>query len=232
MESRPSRAPARRRTCVVLVDDHPVVRDGLAFLLGEQPDFEVLGQAADPEGALQVVEAVGPDLLVLDLSLQGQDAIPLIEQLKALRPQLRILVMSMHDEDVYAERLLDLGVHGYVMKQEEPSEFLRALRRVAAGEIHLSDRLSSKMTGRMRRGVRRAGPAPVHLTAREQAVLQLVARGLGTREIAADLGMSAKTVDSHRRNIREKLGLATATDLVRYAVRWAASAPQDQDGEP
>jgi len=232
MDSRPSRDPARRRTTVVIVDDHPVVRDGLAFLLGEQPDFEVLGQAADPEGALQVIEAVSPDLLVLDLSLQGQDAIPLIEQLKARRPQLRILVMSMHDEGLYAERLLDLGVHGYVMKQEEPSEFLRALRRVAAGEIHLSDRLSSRMTGRMQRGARRAGPAAIHLTAREQAVLKLVARGLGTREIASSLGMSTKTVDSHRRNIREKLGLATATDLVRYAVRWAASPTRDEDGEP
>jgi len=232
MESGPSRTPARRRTTVVLVDDHPVVRDGLAFLRGEQPDFEVLGQAADPEGALQIIETVGPDLLVLDLSLQGHDAMPLIEQLKSRHPQLRVLVMSMHDEDLYAERLLDLGVHGYVMKQEEPSEFLRALRRVAAGEIHMSDRLTSRMTGRMGRASRRVGPAAVHLTPREQAVLQLVASGLGTREIAASLGMSTKTVDSHRRNIREKLGLATATDLVRYAVRWTASTPGDQDGEP
>lgn len=232
MEVRHSRAPTRRRTSVVLVDDHPVVRDGLAFLLGEQPDFEVLGQAADPGGALQVIEAVGPDLVVLDLSLQGHDAIPLIEQLKALQPQLRILVLSMHDEELYAERLLDLGVHGYVMKQEEPTEFLRALRRVAAGEIHLSEKLTARLSGRARRGARGTGPVAVQLTPREQAVLQLVAKGLGTREIAASLRMGAKTVDSHRRNIREKLGLATATDLVRYAVRWAASPSAGRNGAP
>ncbi|MBS1201285.1 MAG: hypothetical protein H6R27_1963 [Proteobacteria bacterium] len=210
----------RPRTTVVLVDDHPVVRDGLSFLLGEQPDFEVLGQAADPRGALQVIAETRPDLLVLDLNLQGRDAIPLIEQLRAERPELRILVMSMHEEELYAEQLLGLGVHGYVMKQEEPAEFLRAIRRVAAGDIHLSAKLTARRAGRVHRGVHRGRVAAVQLTAREQALLGLVGKGLGTREIAAQLGISAKTVDSHRRNIREKLGLATARDLVRYAVRW------------
>lgn len=210
---------------MVLVDDHPVVRDGLAFLLDEQPDFEVLGQAGDPEGALRVIAGTRPDLLVLDLNLQGRDAIPLIERLRVDHPGLRILVMSMHDENLYAERLLGLGVHGYVMKQEEPSEFLRALRRVAAGEVYLSGELARRHAGR--------GPgaaAAVRLTPREQEVLTLVARGLGTREIAAELGMGAKTVDSHRRNVREKLGLATSRDLVRYAVRWARGPASGGDG--
>jgi len=215
---------------VVLVDDHPVVRDGLAFLLGEQPDFKVVGQAADGDSALQVVHETHPALVVLDLRLQGQDAIGLVTRLHEDWPALRILVLSMHEEDLYAERLLALGAHGYVMKHEEPSEFLRALRRVAAGEIYVSPRLTGRILGRVRRGARGAAPL-AQLTSREQDVLYLVARGLGTREIAAELGMGPKTVDSHRRNIREKLGLATSRDLVRYAVRWA-QGPDDGAGAP
>ncbi len=211
------------RTAVVLVDDHPVVRDGLAYLLGEQPDFEVVGEAEDPESALEVIGETLPGVVVLDLSLRGRDAIPLIGEMRERWPDLRVLVLSMHDEDLYAERLLALGAHGYVMKQENPGEFLRALRRVAAGEIHVSqtvgDRMVSRRPGGTQRGTAKAAPSAL-LTDRERDVLRRVAQGLGTREISGQLGMSPKTVDSHRRNIREKLGLATTRDLVRYAVRW------------
>lgn len=218
----------RHSTSVVLVDDHPVVRDGLSYLLGEQPDFHVLGEAADADEALRVVRETGPDLLILDLSLGGRDAIPLIERLREERPALRILVLSMHDEELYAERLLALGIKGYVMKQEEPSEFLRALRKVAGGETYLSARLSGRLGRRAARGARGAPMQAIRLTPREEDVLRLVARGLGTREIAARLGMSVKTVDSHRRNIREKLGLATSRDLVRYAVLWGNTSGDRQ----
>jgi DNA-binding NarL/FixJ family response regulator len=201
-------------TTVAIVDDHPVVRDGLSFLLGEQPDLRVVGEGANAGEALQLVEAQRPDVLVLDLSLEGQDAVPLVGELHRRWPALRILILSMHDEDLYAERLLALGAQGYVMKQEEPAEFLRALRQVAGGESYLSDRMKSRLASR-------GGQAAIRLTARERDVLGLVAAGLGTREIGEKLGMSAKTVDSHRRNIRDKLGLETSRDLVRYAVRWA-----------
>jgi DNA-binding NarL/FixJ family response regulator len=211
-----------RRTSVVLVDDHPVVRDGLAFLLGEQPDFDVVGEAGDPASAIDVIGRRPPALVVLDLSLQGQEALPLLAQIRRGWPGTRILVLSMHDEDLYAERLLALGAHGYVMKQEEPAEFLRALRRVAAGEEYLSPRLARKMLSRPGRAAHTA--VGRELTSREHDVLRLVARGLATGEISASLGVSAKTVDSHRRNIREKLGLESARDLVRYAVRWAEDA--------
>jgi len=204
-------------TAVVLVDDHPVVRDGLNYLLGEQPEFEVVGEAGDLESAIEVIDATQPAVVVLDLSLGGRDAIPLIGELRDRWPDLRVLVLSMHDEHLYAERLLSLGAHGYVMKQESPAEFLRALRRVANGEIHVSQSVGERLLSRVRRGA----AAATSLTDRERDVLRLVARGLGTREISARLDMSPKTVDSHRRNIREKLGLATARDLVRYAVRWA-----------
>lgn len=199
---------------VAIVDDHPVVRDGLSFLLGEQPDLRVVGEGANAGEALQLVEAQRPDVLVLDLSLEGQDAVPLVGELHRRWPALRILILSMHDEDLYAERLLALGAQGYVMKQEEPAEFLRALRQVADGESYLSDRMKSRLASR-------GGQAAIRLTARERDVLGLVAAGLGTREIGEKLDMSAKTVDSHRRNIRDKLGLETSRDLVRYAVRWA-----------
>ena len=211
-------------TSIVLVDDHPIVRLGLTFLLGEQPDLEVVGQAADAASALEVIAANRPSVVVLDLNLQGEDAIALIPRLLQEWPALRILVLSMHEEDLYAERLLALGVHGYVMKQAEPSELLRALRRVAAGDTYLSPRLTERLVGRVGRGARSGSSLAARLTAREHDVLQLVARGLGTREIAAELGMGAKTVDSHRRNIREKLGLASSRDLVRYAVRWERDA--------
>jgi DNA-binding NarL/FixJ family response regulator len=203
-------------TAVVVVDDHPVVRDGLAFLLGEQPDLQVVGEGANADDALRLVEAERPDVLVLDLNLDGQDAVPLVGVLHDRWPSLRILVLSMHEEDLYAERLLALGAQGYVMKQEEPAEFLRALRRVAGGESYLSERMKARMATR-------GGQAAIRLTSRERDVLQLVAQGLGTREIGERLGMGTKTVDSHRRNIREKLGLETSRDLVRYAVRWAGA---------
>jgi DNA-binding NarL/FixJ family response regulator len=181
----------------------------------------VVGQAEDADEALAVIERSAPRVLVLDLSLKGQQAFALLAGLKDRWPALRILILSMHDEDLYAERLLALGAHGYVMKQEEPVEFLRALRRVAAGEMHLSAKITERVQARQHRGGAEDRPPPVRLTRRERDVLMLVAEGLGTREMAAALGMSAKTVDSHRRNIREKLGLASSRDLVRYAVRWA-----------
>jgi DNA-binding NarL/FixJ family response regulator len=214
------------RTRVVLVDDHPVVRDGLSYLLTEQPDFEVVGEAADADAALEVIERLQPQAVVLDVTLRGRDALSLIPEIRERWPGLRILVLSMHEESLYAEQLLALGAHGYVMKQEPPADFLRALRRVAAGELHVSAAIAERLAARMRRGALTvARAADQSLTEREREVLRLVAQGLGTQEISRALAMSPKTVDSHRRNIREKLGLENARDLVRYAVRWAHGTP-------
>lgn len=212
----------------MLVEDHPVVRDGLSLLLGEQPDFRVVGDADDAEAALALIERTRPEVAVVDVTLRGSTAMSLIPQLRQRWPALRILVLSMHEESLYAERLLALGAHGYVMKHEPPAEFLRALRRVAAGDMHVSGAAGERLVARGHRApavpLRRGGDT---LTGREREVLRLVARGLGTNEISRALALSPKTVDSHRRNIREKLGLSNVRDLVRYAVRWVADQPAE-----
>lgn len=216
---------AVERIRVLIVDDHPLMREGLRELIGAEPDMEVCGDAADAAGALASVEGSRPDVVVLDLTLGSDDGIALVQQLRERVPELRILVVSMHDEALYAERLLALGARGYVMKQEPAEVFVGALRRVARGEHHVSSALATRLYGRLAR--HRGAPAATApsdgLTDREREVLRAVARGQSTQEIAAQLGMSAKTVDSHRRNIREKLGLVSAGDLVRYAVQWEST---------
>lgn len=209
---------------VLIVDDHPLMREGLFQLLSGEADFALCGEADNAEAALAAVERLKPDVVVLDLTLGGDDGVDVVRTLHETHPEVRILVLSMHDEMLYAERLLGLGAHGYVMKQESADLFLAALRKVVAGEHFVSAAVGSRLFGKLARG--REGSNARHpqgdrLTDREREVLREVARGLGTQEIATALGMSAKTVDSHRRNIREKLGLASPGDLVRYAVRWA-----------
>ncbi len=215
---------AGRKPRILVVDDHPLMREGLLQLLSGETDFTVCGEADGAASALAAVERLAPDMVVLDLTLGRDDGMEVVRQLREQHPAVRILVLSMHDEMLYAERLIAMGAHGYVMKQEKAEVLLGALRKVAAGEHFLSAAVGSRLFGKLarqrERSVVRAGAAD-RLTEREHAVLRAVARGLGTQEIAAELGMSAKTVDSHRRNMREKLGLDSPGDLVRYAVRWS-----------
>ncbi len=206
------------KTSVLVVDDHPVVRDGLCFLLESQPDFHVIGEVALASEVATAVGRLAPDILLLDLNLQGRDHVDLVRQLTERFPDLRILVLSMHSEEVYASRMLQLGAAGYVMKQEEPTVFLRALRQVAGGGSYLSDAVTERR--------QLAGDATKGLTSRETEVLRLIARGLETGEIAAHLGLRLKTVETHRRNMREKLGLSSSVELVRYAVSWASQTAE------
>ncbi|MFO1377150.1 MAG: response regulator transcription factor [Steroidobacteraceae bacterium] len=213
------------RIPILLVDDHPIVREGLNVLLAEQPDFEVIGEVSDPAQVLPAVDALKPVLVVLDLTLAGTEITPVLRELRERHPDLRILILSMHDELVYAERLLAMGANGYLMKQEPPSELLRALRRVVAGEVYVSAPVAERILARTRqvRPVGHAGSGALDaLTERERDVLRLVGEGRSTHEISLALDVSPKTVDSHRRNIREKLGLTNPRELVRYAVRWAS----------
>jgi DNA-binding NarL/FixJ family response regulator len=217
------------RTRVLIVDDHPLMREGLHELLSGEPDLESCGEADCASGALQAIETLNPDIVVLDLTLGHDDGVALVTTIHRRWPALAILVLSMHDEALYAERLLALGARGYVMKQEASKVFLAALRKVAAGEHYVSHSLASRLYSRLSR-TREHGVTVDVLTAREREVLHELARGRGTQEIAAALHMSAKTVDSHRRNIREKLGLNSAGELVRYAVHWSSESGSSSSG--
>ena len=210
-------------TRVLIVDDHPLMREGLHELLSAETDLAFCGEADSAGSALRAIESLNPDVVVLDLTLGHEDGVALVTEIHQRWPKLAILVLSMHDEALYAERLLALGVRGYVMKQEASTVFLAALRKVIAGEHYVSQTLASRLYARVSRA-REHGERVEVLTAREREVLQELARGRGTQEIATALRMSAKTVDSHRRNIREKLGLNSAGELVRYAVRWSSES--------
>lgn len=214
---------------VLVVDDHPLMREGLNELIAADTDLEICGEADSAASALQAVALLNPDVVVLDLTLGSDDGVALVGTLRQRWPALPILVLSMHDEAVYGERLLAMGVRGYVMKQEASLVILTALRKVIAGEHYVSAALAGRLYARMSRARDASQPTDV-LTQREREVLRQIARGQSTQDIAVTLGMSAKTVDSHRRNMREKLGLASAADLVRYAVQWASEGDTARTG--
>jgi DNA-binding NarL/FixJ family response regulator len=213
---------------ILIVDDHPLMREGLNELLAPEADLEVCGEADSAASALKAIELLNPEVIVLDLTLGADDGVALVGTLRQRWPALPILVLSMHDEAVYGERLLAMGVRGYVMKQEASQVILTALRKVIAGEHYVSAALAGRLYARLTRSRDSTQPTDV-LTQREREVLRQIARGQSTQDIATALGMSAKTVDSHRRNMREKLGLGSASDLVRYAVQWASGG---DSGDP
>jgi DNA-binding NarL/FixJ family response regulator len=215
-----------RTTRILIVDDHPVMREGLEGLLAQYPDLQVCGQADTIAKALAEIDRAQPDVIVLDLTLGPEDGVDLITQLRERNTPVKILVLSMHDELLYAERLLSMGVQGYIMKQEASTEFLRALRKVAAGDVYVSQAVNARLLEQISRSRPRApGSGLDTLTARECEVLALTGQSRTTREIANTLGMSEKTVDSHRRNIRDKLGLHSSGELLRYAFRWVKDEP-------
>ncbi len=211
--------PERRR--VFLVDDHPMIRAGLAGLIQSQPDLEVVGEAADAPSALQAIVSCQPDLVLTDLTLPGRSGIDLIKDLLAVRPDLSILVLSMHDEMVHAERVLRAGARGYVMKEAGGERLMAAIREVLTGRVSVSPRMASVLLDSFSGPRPRGGSSPIgKLSDREFEVFQRIGQGLTPREIAAEMGISLKTVDVHRAHLKSKLALAHMSDLVRYAVRW------------
>jgi DNA-binding NarL/FixJ family response regulator len=210
--------PARR---ILLVDDHPFMRAGLAQLIDRQEDMKVCGEAGDPAEAAREVARTKPDLVLTDLTMPGRGGLEFIKDLGAAHAGILILVVSMHDEAVYAERALRAGARGYIMKEAGGDNLLAAIRQVLDGAIYVSPRMSARIienaSGRRPRG----SSSPIEaLSDREFEVFQLIGRGKGTRDIAAQLHISTKTVDVHRGHIKEKLGLDDMTALVRHAVRW------------
>jgi DNA-binding NarL/FixJ family response regulator len=216
----PKKAKTAKRM-VLIVDDHPMMRQGLAQLINNEPDLEACGEAESAQQAIEMVGASRPDLVLVDISLPDKHGLELIKDVQALHPGLPVLVVSMHDESLYAERVLRAGGRGYIMKQEGGRKMMQAIRTVLSGQIYVSDKMSARIleifSGRRSDATR----TPIEkLTDREFEVFQLIGQGKGTRQIAEALHLSVKTVEVHRLHIKEKLELDDAPSLVRYAVRW------------
>jgi len=211
----------KAKTKVFLVDDHPLVRTGIAQLINKEADMMVCGEAEDAPDALRGIGNTKPDLVTVDISLRGYNGIELIKNIKSLHPELPILVLSMHEEGVYAQRALRAGALAYVMKQEAPDKVLLAIRRILNGDIYVSEKVGVQMLHQIVNGGANPHGSPVdRLSDRELEVTQLIGEGRTTREIAAYLNVSVKTIESHRANIKEKLGLKNGPELIKFCVQW------------
>jgi len=211
---------AKKKT-VFVVDDHPIVRQGLALLINREADLVVCGEAEEMQSALSAIQTVRPDILIVDISLNGPDGLELLKNIRLTSPRLPVLILSMHDESIYAERALRAGANGYIMKQEATEKVLVALRRILSGEIYVSDRIANSMLRHYVRGATASEQSSVSdLTDRELEVFRLIGEGQGTRQIAEALHLSVKTVESYQAHIKEKLSLRSARELVQHAVEW------------
>ncbi len=209
---------------ILIVDDHPLLRQGIAELINNEPDLEVCGEAEDPHKAIDAMEKLNPDVIILDISLKGASGIELLKNIKVRFPRLLVLILSMHDESVYAHRALRAGAAGYIMKQEASEKVLVAIRKILSGEVYLSEELGSRMLNRLVGGRSSLNGSPIEeLSDRELEVFGLIGQGHGTRPIAEKLHLSVKTVESHRAHIKEKLNLKSANELVHHAIQWAQS---------
>ena len=216
-----ARSVTKKKARVLVVDDHPIVRQGLVQLINQEEDLVVCGDAENAHKALEVIKLVNPDVAVIDISLKSINGLELIKNIKVDYPKLPILVLSMHDESLYAERALRAGAKGYIMKQEATENMLMALRRVLKGEIYVSEKMGAKMLHQLVAGRPDTGTSPLdRLSDRELEVFQLIGQGLGTRQIAEELHLSVKTIESYREHIKEKMKLKNATELVQHAVQW------------
>jgi DNA-binding NarL/FixJ family response regulator len=217
----PNAATAAARSTIFIVDDHPIVRQGLALLINREPDLAVCGDAEEAGTALRRIEELKPDLIVVDVSLNGPDGLDLLKDIRARDSNLPVLILSMLDESLYAERALRAGANGYIMKQEATDRVLVAIRRILDGEIYLSDRMSNRMLQRFAGGTRLEQRSPVaNLTDRELEVFRLIGEGHATRQIAQELHISVKTVESYQAHIKDKLSLKNARELVQRAIQW------------
>lgn len=205
------------------MDDHPLTRHGMAQLINQQSDLMVCGEAGDAERGLANIAAQRPELVLADVTLPGKPGLEFIKDLATLHPEVLILVVSMHDESLYAERALRAGARGYLMKSAGGEELIKAIRQVFAGQVYLSGNLSAKILNGLS-GRQRQTPGVLNvLSDREFEVFQLIGEGLTTSEIGSRLHISGKTVETHRLHIRDKLGLKTPPELTKYAVRWAGT---------
>jgi len=206
-------------TRILIVDDHPLVRAGFAQLIGDCPDLEVCGEAADMADALKQVDATAPDLAIIDLSLSGGSGLDLIEHIKARNKNILMLVASMHDETLYAERVLAAGARGYINKQEAQESIIQAIRQVLSGKVYLSQHMTDRLLSGMV-DANREKRALDRLSNRELQVFELIGQGVATSQMAEQLNRSVKTIETHQAHIKKKLSLGSAHELTQRAIRW------------
>jgi DNA-binding NarL/FixJ family response regulator len=220
MTVRPKNTGPPKKT-ILIVDDHPMMREGLAQLISHEKDIHVCAEAGNAHEALEKANALKPDLILTDITLPGKGGIELIKDIKAMQPGAQVLVISMHDEVFYVERVLRAGGRGYIMKQEGGKKIMEAIRQVLDGKVYVSEKMSAKILEIFSGGRPDATASPIEkLTDREFEVFQLIGKGLSTVQVAQQLHVSPKTIEVHRTNIKVKLDLKTAAELLRHAVRW------------
>lgn len=224
MKGKIAKPPAKKR--ILIVDDHPMMRDGLRQLIANEPEFEVCGEAEDAPTALAQAESLKPDIAIVDITLRSTNGLELIKDLHIRAPKIAVLVLSMHDESLYAERVLRAGGRGYIMKQEGGKKIIEGLRQIAAGRTFVSEAISARILDSFSGHHQDKSPVET-LTDREFEVFQLIGEGLSTSEMAQKLCVSVKTIEVHRVNIKTKLGVPTASELIRFAVRWLESGQAD-----
>lgn len=219
-------AAGATKSKIFIVDDHPIVRQGLALLINREPDLTVVGDAEETCTALLRIDEKKPNLVVVDISLNGPDGLDLLKEIRIHQPNLPVLILSMLDESVYAERALRAGANGYIMKQEATERVLVAIRRILAGEIYVSDRMANRMLHKYVSGGGPETESPIaELSDRELEVFRLIGEGRATRQIAEELHISVKTVESYRSHIKDKLSLKTGRELVQRAMQAGDKVP-------
>jgi len=209
------------KTRILIVDDHPIVREGLSLMMNREPDLMVCGEAEDASAALTAISTARPDFLIVDISLSGPDGLDLLKNIRARFRSLPVLVLSMHDETIYAERALRAGANGYIMKQEATEKVLVAVRQILNQKVYVSDRIANRMLQQYISGSATQEHSPIsELSDRELEVFRLIGEGHSTRRIAEELHLSVKTVESYQAHIKNKLSLKNARELVQRAIQW------------
>lgn len=220
-----SRTPQSSETVkrVILVDDHPIMRHGLAQLIRMENGLDVCGEAGNARDGLDLVSQLKPDLAVIDLTLPDKNGLELVKDIRAMHPATVCLVLSMHDEALYGERSLRAGARGYVMKEEAADHLITAIHKIMSGGLYVSETLNARMLEQMTAPTRTRAAGIDSLTDRELEILELIGKGVATKNIATQLSISARTVEAHRAHVKEKLGITDGAALVRYAVQWVES---------
>jgi DNA-binding NarL/FixJ family response regulator len=209
---------------ILIVDDHPLVREGLADLVNKEKDLVVCGQAEDAYQAMEAIRELKPDMVIVDISLKETSGLELIKDIKIQHPSLPVLTLSMHEESVYAERALRAGAKGYIMKREATKKVVTAIRKVLKGQLYLSEKMTTRLVRKFVDGKPEAGTSPIdRLTDRELEVFSLLGLGNGTRQISEQLHLSVKTIETYRSRIKEKLNLTSASELLQHAFQWVNS---------